>query len=101
MLRLATHTAKLIIVVQAGGKVSTRPPLALTTSAGSQRTSPGPDASSRRRGSTPGGQVARVTADFLAPPPEDYTRMRQFAIDKKGHVINRGDSFRKRSEFYK
>jgi hypothetical protein len=90
----------LIIVVQAGGKASTRPPLAPTTSGGSQRASPGPDAS-RRRGSTPGGQVAKVTADFLAPPPEDYTRMRQFAIDKKGHVINRGDSFRKRSEFYK
>ena len=30
------------------------------------------------------------------PDAEDYTRVRQFNIDKKGAVVSRGDSFRRK-----
>lgn len=44
---------------------------------------------------------ARVASEaeerFLRlPDAEDYTRVRQFNIDKKGAVVSRGDSFRRK-----
>ncbi len=38
-----------------------------------------------------------VAENFLKlPESEDYTRLRQFDIDSKGCVVNRGDSFRRK-----
>lgn len=42
-------------------------------------------------------QMSEIEERFLKLPDfEDYTRVRQFKIDAKGAVVNRGDSFRRK-----
>lgn len=42
-------------------------------------------------------QISEIEERFLQLPDfEDYTRVRQFKIDAKGAVVNRGDSFRRK-----
>uniref|UniRef100_A0A914Y7K2 Uncharacterized protein n=1 Tax=Panagrolaimus superbus TaxID=310955 RepID=A0A914Y7K2_9BILA len=42
-------------------------------------------------------QMSEIEERFLRlPDSEDYTRVRQFNIDKKGVVVSRGDSFRRK-----
>jgi GTPase SAR1 family protein len=42
-------------------------------------------------------QMSEIEERFLRlPDSEDYTRVRQFNIDKKGAVVSRGDSFRRK-----
>lgn len=41
--------------------------------------------------------MSEIEERFLRlPDSEDYTRVRQFNIDKKGAVVSRGDSFRRK-----
>ncbi|CAJ0944346.1 unnamed protein product, partial [Mesorhabditis belari] len=44
-------------------------------------------------------QASEVEERFLKlPDSEDYTRVRQFKIDARGAVVNRGDSFRRKRQ---